>query len=93
MTFISDRNKKNENNLKKYFLFLLIVVVKVKKLSFFKKKKYDACAVGAPYFSKSLGATFQSYFREDKKFTSTTLRFSEEKSRRITYQGVVFEQT
>ena len=69
MTFISDRNKKNENNLKKYFLFLLIVVVKVKKLSFFKKKKYDACAVGAPYFSKSLGATFQSYFREDKKLT------------------------
>ena len=32
-------------------------------------KKYDACAVGAPYFSKSLGATFQSYFREDKKLT------------------------
>ena len=31
-------------------LFLLTVVVKVNKLSFF-KKKYDACAVGAPYFS------------------------------------------
>ena len=63
MTFIS---KKNENNLKKYFLFLLMVVV---KLLFFLKKKYDACAVGAPYFCKSLGATFQSYFREDKKLT------------------------
>ena len=50
-------------------LFLLIVVVKVNKLSFFFLKKYDACAVGAPYFSKSLGATFQSYFREDKKLT------------------------
>ena len=52
---------KDENNLKKYCLFFLIVIVKV--------KKYDACAVGAPYFSKSLGATFQSYFREDKKLT------------------------
>ena len=60
---------KDENNLKKYCLFFLLVVVQVNKLSFFFLKKYDACAVGAPYFSKSLGATFQSYFREDKKLT------------------------
>ena len=47
LTFISERNK---NNLKKYCLFFLIVVVKVNKLLLF-FKKYDACAVGAPYFS------------------------------------------
>ena len=41
---------KDENNLKKYCLFFLIVVVEVNKLKFKKKKKYDACAVGAPYF-------------------------------------------
>ena len=44
---------------------LVLIVVEVNKLL----KKYDACAVGAPYFSKSFGATFQSYFREDKKLT------------------------
>ena len=35
--------------------------------------------MGAPYFPKSVGATFQSYFREDKKLTQKiflrTLRF------------------
>ena len=59
----------NKRQVEKYFFILLflIVVVKVNKLLL--KKKYDACAVGAPYFSKSFGATFQSYFREDKKLT------------------------
>ena len=48
-------------------MFVLLLLTKENRLLFFKKKKYDACAVGAPYFSKSFGATFQSYFREDKK--------------------------
>ena len=49
-------------------MFVLLLLIKVYKLLFF-LKKYDACAVGAPYFSKSFGATFQSYFRDDKKLT------------------------
>ena len=48
-------------------MFVLLLLTKENRLLFFFLKKYDACAVGAPYFSKSFGATFQSYFREDKK--------------------------
>ena len=59
---------RNKRKVEKYFFILLVLIlVEVNKLLFFLKKKYDACAVGAPYFSKSFGATFQSYFREDKK--------------------------
>ena len=50
-------------------MFVLLLLTKENRLLFFFFKKYDACAVGAPYFSKSFGATFQSYFREDKKLT------------------------
>ena len=60
---------RNKRQVEKYFFVLFVLIlVEVNKLVF-KKKKYDACAVGAPYFSKSFGATFQSYFREDKKLT------------------------
>ena len=65
---------RNKRQVEKYFFILffvlfVLILVEVNKLVFFFKKKYDACAVGAPYFSKSFGATFQSYFREDKKLT------------------------
>ena len=61
---------RNKRKVEKYFfiLFFVLILVEVNKLLFFLKKKCDACAEGAPYFSKSFGATFQSYFREDKKF-------------------------
>ena len=64
---------RNKRQVEKYFfilffVLLVLILVEVNKLVFF-KKKYDACAVGAPYFSKSFGATFQSYFRDDKKLT------------------------
>ena len=47
----SKSKKENEikDKLKNAFLFSLIVVVEGNKLLFF-FKKYDACAVGAPYF-------------------------------------------
>ena len=67
----NNSKSKKENEIKdklKNVLLFLIVVVEVNKL-LFSLKKYDACAVGAPYFPKSFGATFQSYFREDNKLT------------------------
>ena len=70
----SKSKKENKRQVEKYFLFsfvllFLIVVVEVNKLSFFKKKKIRRMRRGRAVFSKSFGATFQSYFHEDKKLT------------------------
>ena len=43
--------------------------------------------MGAPYFSKSFGTTFQSYFREDKKltynFTTNTMIFQNKTAKKL----------
>ena len=43
------KKEKLKNTFHSLVLLFLIVIVKVNKLKFF-LKKYDACAVGAPYF-------------------------------------------
>ena len=71
---------------KSLFIFIYSSSLSKKTLIFF-FKKYDACAVGAPYFSKSFGTTFQSYFREDKKlilnFTTHTMIFQNKTAKKL----------
>ena len=50
-------------------MFVLLLLIKVNKLLFFLKKNTTHAPWARRIFSKSFGATFQSYFREDKKLT------------------------
>ena len=65
----NNSKSKKENEIKdklKNTVLLFLIVVEVNKLL---KKNTTHAPWARRIFSKSFGATFQSYFREDKKLT------------------------
>ena len=52
-----------------FFVLLALILVEVNNLLFFFKKNTTHAPWARRIFSKSFGATFQSYFRKDKKLT------------------------